>query len=77
MPAMRKGRSEHEEPGSDAEDAEETYSDPTSKANDICTLRDLLRAAGYSEKEVSNLVLDNLSKRHLHFLISGLLSFEQ
>jgi hypothetical protein len=70
---MQMRRSEREKPNSEAEDAEQTYSDPASKANDIRTLRALLREAGYSEDEVSRLVLHNLSKHHLQFLISGLL----
>jgi hypothetical protein len=74
---MQMRRSEREKPNSEAEDAEQTYSDPASKANDIHNLRALLRAAAHSEKDVSNLVLDNLSKRHLKFLISGLLRSEQ
>jgi hypothetical protein len=73
---MQIGRSDQEEAGSDADDVEEAYSDPISKANDIRTLRDLLMRAGHSEEEVSSLVLDNLSKRHLKFLIKRLLSFE-
>jgi hypothetical protein len=74
--AMQIGRSDQEEAGSDTDDVEEAYSDPISKTNDIRTLRDLLMRAGHSEEEVSSLVLNTLSKRHLKFLINALLSFE-
>ena len=68
---MQSGSSGQEGPASDADDDEETYSDPSDKANDIRIVRDLLRSAGYSKEEVGRLVLDNLTKRHLRFLIYG------